>query len=82
MFNLYRDLALVDVTLVKFEGKSIKVDENDTPEVKAEKMRKRRLMDKELRHFIGYMKLPLYLIDGVHNFYYYDILEGLSRNLF
>ena len=39
-------------------------------------------MDKELRHFIGYMKLPLYLIDGVHNFYYYDILEGLSRNLF
>ena len=60
MFNLYRDLALVDLTHVKFEGKSIKVNDNDSPEEKAEKMRKRRLMDKEIRHFIGHMKLPLY----------------------
>ena len=82
MFNLYRDLALVDVTVIKYEGKSTVDQDQDTPEAKAEKMRTRRIMAKAMQLFIAHMKLPAYRTEGQLRFYYYDVLEGLSRNLF
>lgn len=35
---------------------------------------------KHLDQFIGTMEMPCY--DDVSNFYYYDVLEALSRHLF
>ena len=82
MFNLYRDLNLVEVTEIKYEGISTEDQDQDNPLEKAEKMRKKRIMDKATHHFIANLKLPAYRNGDQLRFFYYDVLEGLSRNLF
>lgn len=80
MFWLHKEETLVDVTTIKEEGREILEGEKD-PHKLAQRMRDKRLTAKACMEFVHMMRLPFYGAK-LDKFYFYDVLEGLSRNLF